>query len=207
MQSLLGYVSVLPPHTCDLHKWQNLEHMCAHQPLRGRRERAEKSKLLGRYVGDTIWVGGVPRPLQLQSRVAAVSSGVVPSSGVSNVGRHTSSVAICRKMSTTQKGHSYLTRRLVFGLPSYQYKANKEILVEHMHRLALDMVSLFETGVRVNTGNDQTTYYGVLIGIKGDMKFHAETAGFTRCYSNLSKKGNTNPMCAWCLAGSPDLPF
>lgn len=133
--------------------------------------------------------------------------GVVPSSGVSNVGRHTSSVAICRKMSTTQKGHSYLTRRLVFGLPSYQYKANKEILVEHMHRLALDMVSLFETGVRVNTGNDQTTYYGVLIGIKGDMKFHAETAGFTRCYSNLSKKGNTNPMCAWCLAGSPDLPF
>ena len=136
-----------------------------------------------------------------------VPQDAIPSCQCDRHGVDPHSVGLCRRMSTTQKGHSYLTRRLVFGLPSYQYKANRQILHEHMVRLAEDMISLFENGVLVDTGGDHCTFFGVLIGIKGDMKFHAETAGFTRCYSNLSKKGNTNPMCAWCLAGSPGIPF
>lgn len=107
------------------------------------------------------------------------------------------------KLSTTLKAHSYLTKHLIFGMPSYLYKAYPNLLLEHLRLLAEDMQGLFERGITI--GDDQ--WYAILIGVKGDMKFHAETVGqFDRCYSNLGRKQKLH-MCPLCLAGDPAFPF
>ena len=107
------------------------------------------------------------------------------------------------KLSTNLKGHSYLTKHLIFGLPSYLYKEHDEILQEHLRLLSVDMQKLYDSGVRIG----EETFYGILIGIKGDMKFHSETVcQFVRCHSNLGKK-NKLMMCPFCHAGAPSFPF
>ena len=112
---------------------------------------------------------------------------------------------IAQLMSTNQQAHSYLTKHLIFGLPSYIYRKHEHVLEVHLELLKSDMEHLFTQGVKVGPNDD--VWYGVLVGIKGDMKFHAEVAGqFTRCYSTLGKKKELH-MCAWCLAGPKHCPF
>ena len=84
--------------------------------------------------------------------------------------------SVSGKMSTNLKGHSYLTKHLLFGMPSYLYKEKgPEILQEHLRLLSIDMQKLFDTGV------PGTNWYGILVCVKGDMKFHSETVcRFTR---------------------------
>ena len=76
---------------------------------------------------------------------------------------------------------------------------------KHLRLLAFDMAHAFQRGIRVK--NQQEQWYLALVGIKGDMKIHAELfAKFTRCYSNLGRSNHIR-MCAWCWAGDEDYPF
>ena len=105
------------------------------------------------------------------------------------------------------KGHSYLTRHLVFGLPSYWYKKHRSILDKHLELLVDDMKHLFDQGVEVHPS--KKVFRASLIGIKGDMKFHHEiVSAFTRSYAQLSKKANeTAMMCSLCHAGDASYQF
>eukprot|EP00438_Fugacium_kawagutii_P026262 Skav211348 [mRNA] locus=scaffold1797:226822:247353:- [translate_table: standard] len=110
---------------------------------------------------------------------------------------------IAETAATSQKGHSYLTKHLIFGIPSYLYKEHPSILDEHLRLLSEDMIDLFENGMQAGG----STWHGILVGVKGDMKWHAEIAGnFTRSYGNLGRK-NRLMMCSLCHAGLPQFPF
>ena len=115
------------------------------------------------------------------------------------------SVGVAEQCATNQKGHSYLTKHLVFGLPSFLYKAHPQILQEHLRLVSADMRALYEHGIEI--GDSKEKWWGILIGVKGDMKFHAEVAGgFNRSYATLSQKGD-GKMCSLCLAGDPRYEF
>lgn len=100
-----------------------------------------------------------------------------------------------------QKAHSYLTRHLIFGLASYLYKQHPHIVETHLRLVSEDMRELYDTGVQVGQGDEKETWWGVLIGIKGDLKFQAEVVGcFNRSHATLKDPGWG--MCPYCLAGS-----
>lgn len=110
---------------------------------------------------------------------------------------------IVENLSTNLKAHSYITKHLIFGLPSYKYKEHPCILDTHLRLLAEDMQQLYHDGLLIR---DQR-WFGVLVGVKGDMKFHSETiCTFTRCHSNLGRKQSLM-MCPFCYAGSAAYPF
>ena len=110
-----------------------------------------------------------------------------------------------KTLTTNQKAASYITKHLVFGLPSYIYKSHPHVLQMHLDLVASDMKQLYEDGIKVQGAED--IWYGVLIGIKGDQKFHAETAGeFSRSYASLGKTQELE-MCSWCLAGPHPFAF
>ena len=48
---------------------------------------------------------------------------------------------------TNYKGHSYTTRHLLFGIPHWLYKENKQIVTKHLDLLRDDLTSLFIDGV------------------------------------------------------------
>ena len=107
------------------------------------------------------------------------------------------------KVSTSLKGHSYLTKHLIFGMPSYQYKKQPMVLSEHLRLLCEDMQFLFDHGIHVG----DSTWYGIVIAVKGDMKFHCETVcRFTRSYATLGQRAN-QLMCPFCHAGHEDFPM
>lgn len=108
-----------------------------------------------------------------------------------------------KTLTTNLKAPSYVTKHLVFGLPSYIYKSYPHVLQTHLDLVASDMKHLYEEGIKVQGD----TWYGALIAIKGDQKFHAETAGeFSRSYATLGRKQQLE-MCAWCLAGPHPFVF
>lgn len=110
---------------------------------------------------------------------------------------------VVSKITTNLKGHSYLSKHLVFGLPAYLYKAHPEVLQSHLRLLSEDMRGLYEHGVRIG----DSTWYGICIGMKGDMKFYAETTcNFNRSFANLGRK-NESMMCYLCHAGTEEYPF
>ncbi|CAL1138554.1 unnamed protein product [Cladocopium goreaui] len=112
-------------------------------------------------------------------------------------------VAVAEGLSTNLKGHSYLTKHLIFGLPSYLYKEHEAILQKHLQLLSEDMCHLYETGIQLG----ESLWHGVLIGVKGDMKFHAETCcRFDRYHANLGKIADLM-MCPFCHAGQQGMPF
>lgn len=103
------------------------------------------------------------------------------------------------KQMTNMKGHSYVTRHLIFGIPHWLYKNEKEeVLEEHLTALSNDMCDLFWNGVEV----DGSTFFGALIAIKGDMKHHL-SFGLNRSYHKLQG----GMMCSLCEAGGPGIPF
>ncbi|CAK9035003.1 unnamed protein product [Durusdinium trenchii] len=103
---------------------------------------------------------------------------------------------------TNNKGHSFLTRHVLFGLPSAKYKEVPAVEQKHIQLVVDDLVDLFNTGV--NVGGVQ--WYACVIGNKGDFKHQAAVGNLERSYSSI---GSTygNYMCSLCLAGAPGIPF
>ena len=99
---------------------------------------------------------------------------------------------------TNMKGHSHVTRHLIFGLPHWLYKAKKAILDLHIDVMVQDMTRLLTDGVVVKG----QTFYGALIAIKGDMKQHI-WLGVSRSYHKL----RAGMMCSLCEAGADGVPF
>lgn len=108
-------------------------------------------------------------------------------------------------MSHNAKGHSYLKRYLLFGLPHAWYKDGKDhILDKHLELVAANAKDFFENGVRLPNGE---VFYGAFIGLKGDLKFHKDvTVSLKRCYANMGSK-NYLMMCSFCHAGLREYPF
>lgn len=103
------------------------------------------------------------------------------------------------KQMTNMKGHSYTTRHMLFGIPHWLYKdEGSTVLENHIEALTDDMNSLYWNGVEVGG----QTYYGALIGFKGDMKHHL-SLGLNRSYHKL--RGGM--MCSLCEAGAPGIGF
>lgn len=103
------------------------------------------------------------------------------------------------KQMTNMKGHSYVTRHLIFGMPHWLYKNDKALILEnHIDAITANMQDIFSRGVTV----DGETYFGALVAIKGDMKHHL-SLGLTRSYHKLYD----GMMCSLCEAGKDGVPF
>ena len=112
-------------------------------------------------------------------------------------------VQIARKMSTNYKGHSYLTRHFLYGLPDVIYKDFPEALEHVLDLLAKELVALFHSGLQVG----QHTWHVALIGHKGDLKHFAEkVAHLTRSYAHMGRV-SSRMMCSHCEAGKVGLPW
>ncbi|CAE7889525.1 unnamed protein product, partial [Symbiodinium necroappetens] len=108
------------------------------------------------------------------------------------------SLEICRGMTTNFKGHSYLSRFLLFGLGGWVYKKNPHVTAVLFERVAEDFRLLLEEGVGV--GN--RVYYGAVIGTKGDMEFHQKYFGLLRSYSNVQTRAGSGSLCHQCMAST-----
>ena len=103
-----------------------------------------------------------------------------------------------QKQTTNYKGHSYLTRHVLFGLPDWVYKHHPEVFEDMMSVIAKDLDRLFRVGLR----SGQRTYYAALIGVKGDFKQVAEkVAHLTRSYAHLGRVNHLG-ICSLCMAGT-----
>ncbi|CAE7342714.1 unnamed protein product, partial [Symbiodinium sp. CCMP2456] len=108
------------------------------------------------------------------------------------------------KQNHTCKGHSYLTRHVLFGLPDWVYKHYPEVLEKMTNQVADELSRLFTSGPEVNG----KVYTACLVGIKGDMKQIAEKIAYLNRYYARMGPVNYNGVCAHCMAGtSPTLPF
>ena len=108
------------------------------------------------------------------------------------------------KQSHNLKGHSHLTRHLLFGLPDWVYKQHGEVLEAMMSYVTRDMRKLFYVGITVSGRR----FWAALVALKGDMKQIAEKfCRLSRSYAHLGRVRCLG-MCSHCLAGtSPQLPW
>ena len=104
-----------------------------------------------------------------------------------------------RRMCTNYTGHSYLSRFLAFGIGGWIYKKQRHVVDRLLSELASNMISLFNTGIRLKDGK---VFYAALVGVKGDMDFHEKFWSLTRSYSRI---GTSNDLmfCHRCFAGAP----
>ena len=92
----------------------------------------------------------------------------------------------CKLQRANLKGHSYLSRWLIFGLGGWIYKKKHPQIVDFlMSNLSSEMTSLFNDGICLDDG---TVIYGALVAVKGDMDFHHKIFSLKRSYSHLGKK-------------------
>ena len=108
------------------------------------------------------------------------------------------------KQSAACKGHSYLTRHVLFGLPDWIYKHHPEVLEKMTQQVADELTTLFSSGLEING----KVYTACLVGTKGDLKQIAEKIAYLNRYYARLGPVSYNGVCAHCMAGtSPTLPF
>ena len=106
------------------------------------------------------------------------------------------------RQSISLKGHSYITKHLVFGLPSWMYKKHPEVELKHIDLMVSDLQMLGTSGVNVH--GEQ--WYACVVASKGDFKHQVAIGNLNRSYNSI---GTTygNLMCSFCKAGAPGYPF
>lgn len=112
-------------------------------------------------------------------------------------------VNIASKQLTNGKGHTYLSRWLLFGVGGWLYKRHPHIIDDLLAEMTENLKVLFTDGF--NFSDDQPIY-GAVIGMKGDMDYHKKVMNLSRSYSNLGRV-NEYGMCHACNAGLPGCPF
>ena len=108
---------------------------------------------------------------------------------------------VAKAMRTNMKGHSYLQHWPLFVVPGILNKNYKPLTYELLDVVAADLEKLFTTGVQVR----RETWYGAVIGAKGDLKWHSKVARLVRGFEHQGRQRDI-PMCHWCMAGSPGVP-
>lgn len=109
---------------------------------------------------------------------------------------------VASKQLVNLSGNCFLSKYLLFGMASQEYKAHPDLVHQAMGMVSEDLASLHSQGFRL--GSEQ--YFCATLGVKGDLKFHFQMGHLTRTYLNTGTT-NENPVCSLCLAGSPGFPF
>lgn len=100
------------------------------------------------------------------------------------------------------KNNSYLTHFLTFAFPSKQFKTTPGLLQSILEAMSKDLRIACCDGIAV--GN--TRYHVAVLGMAGDMEYHAKTGVLNRSYQNVGHR-NFIPCCHECMAGSMMYPF
>ena len=98
------------------------------------------------------------------------------------------------------KGHSFLSKFVLCGLPHKSYKL-EGMLVALIAKISEELNQLFFQGVSVNG----TTYHGIIIGLKGDLKWYEKISYLDRCFNRINAP--EEQMCHECYAGDDQRPF
>ena len=101
------------------------------------------------------------------------------------------------------RGHSYLSRFLLYGLAGWQAKSHPEVPKAMCRLLASDLHELFHKGVEVP---GRGLVYGAVIGLKGDMDWHKKCMHLTRSWLHAGQE-SAGEICHCCLAGNRNFPF
>lgn len=110
---------------------------------------------------------------------------------------------VCQQQQTNFKGHSYMSRWLIFGLGKWVYSKHPQIIEVLFKELSENLSELFHHGVQLSNGS---TCYAACLGLKGDMDFHSKSMNLERCYSRAGTK-NQYQICHLCMAGDAAHPF
>lgn len=113
-------------------------------------------------------------------------------------------LAIAEKQITIFKGHSYLSKYLIFGIGGWLYKKRPSLIRRLLEKFSENMNTLFHQGVQLKSGKQ---VYAALIGLKGDQDFQERAMHLRRSFRHLGTVNHIG-FCPLCLAGSSaDLPF
>ena len=148
-------------------------------------------------------LGSVHNELDCKCAELLSARGGIPSYGNPSTSLDDATMQIAREMLTNYKGHSYLSRFLLFGMGGWHYKKHPSVLQKALAKVSSGMNRLFEEGVQLSNGE---TWYGATIALKGDMEFHKKTCSLTRSYANIGSV-NEIEICHHCRAGHENYPF
>ena len=98
--------------------------------------------------------------------------------------------------------NSYLTHFLMFAFPSKKFKTTPGLLKSMLEVTSQDLATVCIEGVACG----KHTYHFAILGMKGDMEYHAKIGTLTRSYQNVGHK-NLIKVCHECHAGAPLVPF
>ena len=107
-------------------------------------------------------------------------------------------VEACKKMHTNFRGHSYLSRFLLFGLSKTTYKSNPHVVRKLLEEAAAGFTRLFHEGISV----DGAPMFAALVSIKGDLDFHTIFFNLERCYSKIITQHGIGRICHMCNAAT-----
>ena len=107
---------------------------------------------------------------------------------------------LCAKQLVNLRQHSYLTKFVLCVLPNKYYKKTG-VLDAFMEQLCSEFRTLFTQGVVVGT----TTWFGCVLGLKGDLRWYEKIARLDRCFNK--QLGHLMCMCHECAAGSAQTPW
>lgn len=99
--------------------------------------------------------------------------------------------------------NSYLTHFLTVAFPSKKFKSTPGLLQSILEAVSKDLRRACLDGISIN---GSLKYHVAILGMSGDMEYHAKTGVLNRSYQNVGHK-NFIPCCHECGAGAPHLPF
>lgn len=106
-------------------------------------------------------------------------------------------------MRTNTKGNCFLQRWPLVVVPGVVYKAHPTLLYEIHKLVGLQLKALYYEGFH---GPNGRSFFGSIIGIKGDMKYHTQVGKLTRSYEHQGVIRDL-PCCHECLGGTPTIPW
>ena len=104
---------------------------------------------------------------------------------------------------TNARGHVFLSKFLLFGIASKEFKEEPALLTSVYAVVAEDMSQLFEVGVQAP---GKGRFFGAYLGMEGDLKYHHQIGHLERSYYNLGRR-HEYPICHLCSAGENRFPF
>ena len=103
---------------------------------------------------------------------------------------------------TNVKEHSFLSKVPLFLLPCTLYKKHAGLIEHMLEQIVKELRQLFYEGLYIRN----KTWSIAVLGMKGDMKWHAECFNLCRYYAKRGRKRALS-MCPECEAGKPGFPY
>ncbi|CAK9002313.1 unnamed protein product [Durusdinium trenchii] len=98
---------------------------------------------------------------------------------------------------------TYLTYFLLCAFPSKKFKKLPGLLLSVLGAISHDLGTLSVDGIALDNGQ---VYHFAILGMIGDLEYHAKTGVLNRSYQNVGHK-NFIPCCHLCAAGGINHPF